>query len=84
MKEETRGTPRNVIIEREPVELYKVLKFEGLAENGGAAKSLVSEGAVRVNGELETRKRRQLVAGDIIACAGHTLRLVRADSTAQS
>ena len=72
---------RDVVIDREPVELYKVLKFEGLAEHGGAAKSVVAEGSVRVNGEVETRKRRKLVAGDIIECAGETLRIVRADVT---
>ncbi|MCB1650088.1 MAG: RNA-binding S4 domain-containing protein [Gammaproteobacteria bacterium] len=67
---------RDVMLEREPVELYKILKFEGLAEHGGAAKSIVSEGLVKVNGEVETRKRRKIVAGDTIECAGETLRML--------
>ena len=54
-------------IEREPVELYKVLKFEGLASSGGEAKQMISDGLVQVNGEPETRKRRKLVHGDRIA-----------------
>ncbi len=53
-------------INREPVELYKVLKFEGLAASGGEAKQLVAEGFVEVNGVVETRKRRKLVQGDQI------------------
>jgi ribosome-associated protein len=69
---------RKVMISREPVELYKILKFEGLAENGGAAKVMVSEGHVLVNGEVETRKRRKIVSGDLIECQGEVLQIVLA------
>jgi ribosome-associated protein len=57
---------RDVEITREPVELYKILKFEGLVENGGAAKAVIDDGQVLVNGEVETRKRKKIVSGDII------------------
>ncbi|MEP5569441.1 MAG: RNA-binding S4 domain-containing protein [Halioglobus sp.] len=57
---------REVLITREPVELYKILKFEGLVASGGEAKSVISEGLVAVNGNTETRKRRKIVAGDTI------------------
>jgi ribosome-associated protein len=57
---------KEIEINKEPVELYKILKFEGLAPNGGAAKAAVSDGLVLVNGLVETRKRKQIVAGDII------------------
>ncbi len=53
-------------ITREPVELFKILKFEGLAESGGAAKSLIADSQVSVNGTIETRKRRKILSGDII------------------
>ena len=66
---------REVIISREPVELYKILKFEGLAENGGSAKLIVSEGHVKVNGEVETRKRRKIVSGDSIEFQGEVLQI---------
>lgn len=49
-----------------PVELYKVLKFEGIAASGAEAKILIEQGMVMVNGETETRKRRKIVAGDEI------------------
>lgn len=49
-----------------PVELYKVLKFEGIASSGAEAKMLIEQGMVMVNGETETRKRRKIVAGDEI------------------
>ena len=53
----------------EPVELYKILKFEGMATSGGEAKSIIADGRVIVNGKLETRKRRKIVSGDIIEFA---------------
>ena len=66
---------RDVEITKEPVQLYKILKLEGLAANGGAAKAAVAEGLVRVNGQLETRKRKQIVDGDIVEFMGQKLRV---------
>jgi len=51
---------------QEPIELYKVLKFENLVSSGGEAKYAISEGRVRVNGDIETRKRKKIVSGDVI------------------
>ena len=62
-----------VEIAREPVELYKILKFEGLVTTGGEAKLLIGDGQVTVNGEVETRKRRKMLAGDIIEFRGDRL-----------
>jgi ribosome-associated protein len=57
---------REVEITKEPVELYKLLKFEGLVASGGEAKYIIAEGNVMVNGEVETRKRKKIVSGDIV------------------
>ncbi len=57
---------REVEISKEPVELYKILKFEGMVASGGEAKSVIAEGLVLVNGEVETRKRKKIVSGDIV------------------
>jgi ribosome-associated protein len=57
---------REVELKKEPVELYKILKFEGLVASGGEAKSVIAEGLVKINGEIEIRKRKQIVSGDII------------------
>lgn len=67
---------QDVIINREPVELYKVLKFEGLVATGGEAKMAVAEGLVAVNGSIEMRKRCKLNAGDVIEFNGSEFRLV--------
>jgi ribosome-associated protein len=66
---------RRVDITREPVELYKILKFEGLASSGGEAKLLIGEGQVTVNAEVETRRRRKIVAGDVIQFRGEQLQV---------
>ena len=67
---------REVIITKEPVELYKILKFEGIVISGGEAKAIIDDGQVRVNGEEETRKRKKIVSGDIIDCLGVRLKIV--------
>ncbi|RLQ20431.1 RNA-binding S4 domain-containing protein [Seongchinamella sediminis] len=66
---------RQVDITREPVELHKILKFEGLVSTGGEAKLLIGDGQVTVNGEVETRRRRKMVDGDIIEFRGERLQL---------
>lgn len=59
-----------------PVELYKVLKFEGIAASGAEAKLFIEQGLVSVNGELETRKRRKIIAGDEIDFEDITLVII--------
>ncbi len=63
-------------LESEFVELYKILKFEGLAESGGDAKQAIADGLVSVNGEVETRKRKKIRAGDQIDFIDHHIDVV--------
>jgi ribosome-associated protein len=67
---------RKVEITKEPVALFKILKFEGVASSGGAAKSIISDGQVLVNGLVETRKRKKIVSGDTIEFNGEKIRLI--------
>jgi ribosome-associated protein len=67
---------RTVEITRQPVELYKILKFEGMVSSGGEAKMVIDEGYVLVNGEVETRKRKKIVTGDIIEFGEDTIRIL--------
>jgi ribosome-associated protein len=53
-----------VVIDREPVELYKILKFAGFAQSGAHAKIMIENGEVLVNGMPEDRKRRKMLHGD--------------------
>jgi ribosome-associated protein len=49
------------------------LKISGIAGSGGAAKMMIQGGEVKVNGEIETRRRRKLNAGDAIEVSGKRL-----------
>ncbi len=53
-------------IEGEYIELIQLLKAIGLANTGGHAKMIVDQEMVTRNGEIETRKRAKLIAGDVI------------------
>ncbi|AEA44002.1 RNA-binding S4 domain-containing protein [Fluviicola taffensis] len=62
-------------INGEFIELLGLLKVTGVAQTGGHAKLIVEDEEVFRNGELETRKRAKLVAGDIIE-VGDEIRIV--------
>jgi ribosome-associated protein len=66
---------REVEISKEPVELYKILKFEGMVSSGGEAKSIIADGQVLVNGKIETRKRKKIVSGDIVELGKEKIRI---------
>ncbi len=53
----------------EYIELYKLLKLLDLVDSGAEAKLIIAEGHVRRNGEVETRKRAKIEAGETIEVA---------------
>lgn len=64
---------RTVQVREIPIELCQFIKFGGLADSGGAAKHLIAEGSVQLNGVTETQKRKKLAAGDRVTLHGQTL-----------
>ncbi len=66
---------KDVFINKEPVELFKILKFEGIASSGAEAKDMIAAGTVLVNGIIEKQKRKKMVAGDTIELNGEIFRL---------
>lgn len=50
-------------IRGEYIELHRLLKAVGIAPSGAAGKAMASQGLVRVNGAVETRKARKLKPG---------------------
>ncbi len=46
------------------------LKMNALSESGGQAKLMIQGGDVKVNGEIETRRRRKLNLGDVVEVGG--------------
>ena len=67
---------RDITIRGETIRLGQLLKLAGVADSGGEARELVQEGAVRVNGEVETRRGRQLRDGDVIEALGERVRVI--------
>ena len=66
---------RPAAISTDYIELDKLLKRENLAASGGEARALIDQGLVRVNGEVETRRRRKCRPGDLVVFAGTALRV---------
>ena len=62
------------------IPLNDLLKLLGLAPSGGAAKALIAEGTVTVDGEVETRIRRKLRPGQVVRFADEEIRVVAADA----
>ena len=54
----------------EYIELIKLLKLLHIAESGGHAKIMVEEGEVKLNGDVEFRKRTKLRPGDVVESSG--------------
>ena len=48
------------------MELNNFLKIVGIANTGDTAKRIIRAEAVKVNGEIETRNKRKLHAGDVV------------------
>jgi ribosome-associated protein len=58
---------------QEFIELIRLLKLLGLVDTGGEAKNNVDSGKVKVNNEVEFRKRRKLKSGDLVSFSGETI-----------
>ena len=75
MSSQQHDDSQTATLNSEYIELDKLLKRENLAASGGEAKYLISQGVVQVNGEIETRKRRKLYAGDVVTYNGVNVRI---------
>lgn len=66
---------RDVEIRGEMIRLGQFLKFSGIADSGAAARVLLDEETVTVNGEPEARRGRQLQRGDVVAVGDDVARV---------
>jgi len=68
---ENRETPvKQIPIKTKSIQLDQFLKWADLVNSGGQAKSLIQEGKVLVNGEVEYSRGKKLYPGDRISFAG--------------
>lgn len=61
------------------IPLDALLKATGLAHSGGAAKTLVAEGQVEVDGQTELRKTCKIRAGQVVGLTGVRIRVQAGD-----
>ncbi|HWC84808.1 MAG TPA: RNA-binding S4 domain-containing protein [Pseudonocardiaceae bacterium] len=66
---------REVVVSSGAIRLGQFLKLADVVDVGSDARSLLESGEVRVNGEAEDRRGRQLVRGDIVTVGGTELRV---------
>lgn len=57
------------------IKLGQALKAAGLVESGVDAKFAIQDGLVKVNGSIETRRGKKLIAGDIIEYDGEKIKI---------
>lgn len=62
------------------IRLGQLLKLANLVEDGVEAAELIKSGMVKVNGEIDDRRGRQLHHGDTITVNGQTVRVAVAGS----
>ena len=48
------------------IELNAYLRIKGIGSTGGKTKLIIRSGAVKVNGEIETRNKKKLREGDVV------------------
>ncbi len=75
------GVPEDVPIRDESIRLGQFLKLANLVDSGSDAKPLLMNGAVQVNGEVETRRGRQLRVGDVVVVGGVGARVAGAENS---
>ena len=75
MREDCCVSTRDVPIRDESIRLGQFLKLDNLIDSGSDAKELMIQGLVSVNGEVETRRGRQLRHGDVVALGDDALRI---------
>ena len=57
---------KTVKIDTEYIKLNQFLKFAAIIQNGSDGKLIISEGKIKVNGEVENRRGKKLKKNDIV------------------
>ena len=57
------------------IRLGQAMKKSGIMGSGADAKMVITDGAVSVNGEVEFRRGRKLIAGDTVTYEGETFQI---------
>lgn len=67
---------QEIKVREEFIKLGQALKAADLVGSGVEAKIVIQDGQVKVNGEVDTRRGRKLVPGDVITFEGKSVKIV--------
>lgn len=59
------------------IKLGQALKAAGLVGSGVDAKFVITDGQVKVNGQVETQRGKKLVDGDVVTYDGNSIKIVK-------
>lgn len=65
--------PHEVPIRDASIRLGQLLKLSGIVDDGATAREVIERGLVLVNGEVDTRRGRQVRVGDTVTLEDQTL-----------
>lgn len=66
---------QTIYLKEDYIKLGQALKAAGLVESGADAKFTIQDGEVKVNGQVETRRGKKLIAGDRIEFQGNIVQI---------
>ena len=66
-----------IYIKDDFIKLGQAMKLAGLVDEGVEAKLAIQNGEVSVNGEVDFRRGRKLVEGDVFSWNGETVRIIK-------
>ncbi len=67
---------QTLVLRGEHITLDALLKATAIASSGGAAKAMIADGEVRVDGQVELRKTCKLRAGQVVEAGGQRVEIV--------
>ena len=70
VSERNEGTDSESLLASKPLRLDHFLQTKGMFDTGGQAKHGIQGSEVKVNGQIETRRRRKLVPNDVVEFGG--------------
>jgi ribosome-associated protein len=67
---------RDIALRKDSIRLGQLLKLADVVEAGSDVKLVLASGEILVNGDVETRRGRQLGRGDVVTAYDEQLRLI--------
>lgn len=68
----------DVVIRDEAIKLGQLLKLANLVEDGAEARTVITEGLVTVDGQVDTRRSAQIKVGSIVCFEDECVRVTNA------